>query len=107
MKRTRGSSVVEALVALALAAIATAGLATAATSAVAHLRLARVRDTAVALASSRLEALRAGPRADGDDVVGPFVRRWWADDGRGDAAAADVEVVWGTRAVRLSSEVSP
>jgi hypothetical protein len=107
MSATRGSSVVEALVALGLAGIALAGLAGAAASAGHHLRLARARDTAVGLAVSRLEALRAGPRADGTDTIGPFVRRWWADDGRGDAAAVDVEVAWGTRVVRLASEVSP
>jgi Tfp pilus assembly protein PilV len=107
MSAARGSSVIEALVALALAGITMVGLAAAATGAVANLRRARARDTAVALASSQLEALRAGPRADGSDVVGPFVRRWWVDDGRGDAAAVDVEVAWDARVVRLESEVSP
>lgn len=107
MTGARGASVVEALVALALAGIALAGLAGSATSAVRHLRLARAHDTAVALAVSRLETLRAGPGADGDDVVGPFLRRWWVDDGRGDAGPVDVEVVWGTRRVMLASEVLP
>ncbi len=107
MSAQRGSSVVEALVALALAGIAMAGLAGTAAGAVQQLRLARARDVAVGLAGSRLETLRAGPRSDGTDVVGPFVRRWWADDGRGEADLVDVEVAWGTRVVRLSSEVSP
>jgi Tfp pilus assembly protein PilV len=107
MSARRGSSAVEALVALALAGIAMAGLAGMAAGAVQQLRLARARDVAVGLAASRLETLRAGPRADGSDAVGPFVRRWWAADGRGDADPIDVEVAWGARVVRLSSEVSP
>jgi Tfp pilus assembly protein PilV len=107
MNATRGSSIVEALVALALAGIAMAGLAGAATMSVHHLRLARSRDSAVALAASRLETLRAGPLDDGSEAIGPFVRRWWADDGRGDASPVDVEVAFDDRAVLLSSEVSP
>ncbi|HEV7731563.1 MAG TPA: hypothetical protein VGR62_05340 [Candidatus Binatia bacterium] len=107
MSGTRGISVVEALVALALAGVAMAGMAAVATTTVQQLRLARSRDLAVGLASARLEALRAGPRADGSDVVGPFTRRWWAEDGRGDAAPVDVEVTWETRTVRMTSAVSP
>lgn len=107
MTSARGSSVAEALVALALAGIALAALAASASSTVRSLRLARTRDAAVALAGARLEALRAGPRADGSETIGPFVRRWWVDDGRGDAGAIDVEVSWGNRTVRLASEVWP
>jgi Tfp pilus assembly protein PilV len=107
MSASRGSSVVEALVALALAGIAMAGLAGAARAAVGHLRLARSRDIAVALAASRLETLRAGPLDEGSEAVGPFVRRWSSDDGRGDASPIDVEVAWSGRTVRLASEVSP
>lgn len=107
MSGSRGTSVIEALVAVALAGVAMAGLAAVATATVQHLRLARSRDIAVGLASARLEALRAGPRADGSDVVGPFVRQWWVEDGRGDASPVEVAVTWGTRTVRMTSAVSP
>jgi len=108
----RGSSVAEALVAAALAGVALAGLASAAAVATASLALARDTALGLALAGERLEALRAGPRDTGDDVVrGPagttFVRTWTASDGRGLPASLAVRVDWGTHAVRLESGALP
>ncbi|HZP42898.1 MAG TPA: hypothetical protein VFD84_15505 [Candidatus Binatia bacterium] len=110
--RPRGFSVVEALVGAALAGIALAGLAAVAALATESLRLARDRSTALALATERLELLRAGPRADGaEERVGAggtrFAVAWHAVDGRGDAARLRVHVAWGTRALDLATEAAP
>ena len=112
--RTRpeaGVAVVDALVALGLTGVALAGLAGAAAASVRHLRLARERSVAVALATNRLEALRAGPRGDGrdePDLAGtPAVRTWSSDGGHGDVARLHVEVVWPGGSVRLESEAFP
>ena len=112
MRRRRGTSVVEALFAAALAGVALAGLAATGGLAVRTLRLARDSATALALANGRLEALRAGPRADGSDAsTAPdgtlFGCAWEARDGRGGAAHLDVTVRWGTHAVALSTETFP
>jgi hypothetical protein len=101
--------VVDALVGAALAGIALAGLAAVAGLATASLRLARDTGTALALATERLEALRAGPRSAGDDGwTAPdgtsFTRAWDAGGGRGRPTTLSVRVGWGSRAVALGSE---
>jgi hypothetical protein len=108
-RRTRGSSVVDALVGAALAGIALAGLTAVAGLATQSLRLARDTSTALALATGRLEALRAGPRADGDDRwQAPdgtlFTRTWTHDGGRGRPVGLSAEVAWGRRTVALRTE---
>jgi len=112
MSRPAGFSVVEAMVATALAGVAVAALAGAATVATTSLRLARDMGTAVALASERLEALRVGPRADGDDAwPAPdrtvFARRWRRTGGRGRPAALSVHVAWARHAIDLRTEAFP
>jgi len=112
MTGTRGASVVEALVGAALAGLALAGLAATAQVSVRALTLARQGATALAVAGARMEALRAGPRADGADrVTGAdgtdFTRRWRVADGRGAPAAVTVDVGWGAHVFTLASEVWP
>lgn len=106
-----GTSVVEALVAALLAGAAAAALAATAAVAVPGLRLAREVSVAVALATERLEALRAGPRDDGADrpVVDrtTFARTWRVVAGRGIATRIDVRVVWGSHGVALATEAWP
>jgi Tfp pilus assembly protein PilV len=111
-RRRRGASVAEALVAAVLAGIAAAGLAAVAALARQGLRLARDTSTAVALASEQLEALRAGPAADGSDRPavpggGAFVRVWQVDGGRGAPVRLGVRVSWGARAFALTTEAPP
>ena len=108
-RRRRGSSVVDALVGTALAGIALAGLAAVAGLATQSLRLARDTASALALATGRLEALRAGPRADGDDRwVAPdgtvFSRSWTESGGRGRPVRLSASVEWTGRAVELRTE---
>ncbi len=108
-RRCRGSSIVDALVGAALAGIALAGLAAVAGLATQSLRLARDTASALALAGERLEVLRAGPRAAGDDRwVAPdgtvFARSWTHDGGRGRPVGLSASVVWGRRAVDLRTE---
>jgi Tfp pilus assembly protein PilV len=112
MTGTRGTSVMEALVGAALAGLALAGLAATAQVSAQALRLARNQGMALAVATERLEALRAGPRGAGTDaVVTPdgttFRRTWRVRDGRGAPATLDVDVAWGTHALALGSEVWP
>jgi Tfp pilus assembly protein PilV len=107
-----GFSVVEALVAAALAGIALAGLAAVATLATASLRFARDTGTALALATERLEALRVGPRADGDDGwTAPdgarFSRHWSQGGGRGAPARLRASVTWGGHTIDLRTEAFP
>ena len=108
----RGTSIVDALVGAALAGIALAGLAGTAALASGSLRLARDTGSALALASERLEALRAGPRGDGDDRwIAPdgtvFTRTWTAAGGRGRPAILSSRVAWRRRALALGTEVWP
>jgi Tfp pilus assembly protein PilV len=108
-RRSGGFSVVEAMAGAALAAIALAGLATVATNAAAGARRARDVSTAIALATARLEALRAGPAADGADrphaVDGTaFTRTWTTEGGRGLPLRLRVRVAWDTHAVELATE---
>ena len=107
----RGFALVEALAALGVTAVALAGLSATAASAVRHVRLARDRGAALALATDQLDALRAGPRADGSDepVVGatPFVRTWEVTGGRGDVALLRVQVTWVDGSVRIASGAYP
>lgn len=108
----RGSCVAEALVAAALVGAALTALVSTAGVAVRSLRLARDTGSALALATGRLEALRAGQRTDGADVApGPdgtaFIRRWSATGGRGQPARLEVSVTWGTRTVALATEALP
>jgi Tfp pilus assembly protein PilV len=108
----RGFSVIEALVGVALAGLAMAGLAGVAGLATRSLCLARDAGVALALASERLEALRAGPRADGADTRVAadgtvFARRWQVAGGRGAPLRLSVRVTWGTHAQVLATEVPP
>jgi Tfp pilus assembly protein PilV len=106
-----GFAVVEALVALLLAGVAIAALAAGASAGVRHVRLARERSTALALAADRLDALRAGPRDTGSDeidVAGTrYVRRWRSDGGRGTPLRLGVEVGWADGHVTLESGAFP
>jgi len=107
--RSRGSSIVDAVVGAALAGIALAGLAAVAGLATHSLRLARDTATALALATDRLETLRSGPRAAGTDTwVAPdgstFTRSWSHDGGRGAPVGLSVSVGWGRRTVDLRTE---
>ena len=109
---TRGTSIVEALVGAGLAGIAVAGLAGTAALATASLNLARDTGTAVALASERLEALRAGRRADGDDRwLAPdgtlFSRAWTPAGGRGRPVRLSTRVAWRRRVVVVATEAWP
>jgi len=104
-----GSSLVEVLVALVLTGLA-AGVLAAVTSASGRALVAARRDaTATALGSTRLEALRAGPRVTGADGVSrdgvTYVRRWTATDGRGRPDALDVAVAWPGHGLALSTQV--
>jgi hypothetical protein len=108
----RGSAVAEALVAAALAGVAIAGLAAGARLATEGQRLARDTSTALALASERLEALRAGPRTDGTDATlasdgTSFARSWRTDGGRGRPVRLDVRVAWRGHALALATEAIP
>jgi hypothetical protein len=108
----RGSSIVDALVGAALAGIAVAGLARTAAVASQGLRLARDTGTALALANERLETLRAGPRAEGEDYwTAPdgtvFTRSWTDGGGRGRAATLSTRVAWGARTLVLATEAMP
>jgi len=105
----RGSAIVDALVGAALAGIALAGLAAVARLATETLRLARDTATALALATGQLEALRSGPRTDGEDRwVAPdgtvFVRTWSHEGGRGRPVGLSARVAWGSRVVDLQTE---
>jgi Tfp pilus assembly protein PilV len=106
-----GFAVVEALVALLLAAVAVAGLTATAAAAVRHVRLARERSAALALATDRLEALRAGPRGAGRDEIDAagtrYVRTWTSDGGRGAPVRLQVEVGWPDGHVSLESGAYP
>ena len=110
--RSGGFSVVEALVGAALAGLALGGLAGVAGLTTRSLGLARDGGVALALATERLEALRAGPRADGTDAqVGAdgtvFRRSWQASGGRGDPVRLAVRVAWGGRGLVLTTEAPP
>jgi hypothetical protein len=104
-------ALVEALVGLVLAAVGASVLCAAAASAGQHVRLARERSTAVALAVDRLDALRAGPRVGGSDeldVAGTrYALAWGSAGGRGAPAALAVEVSWTGGRVRLESVAYP
>ena len=109
---TDGFSIVEALVATALAGVALASLSTVAALGRGSLVRARETSVALALASERLEALRAGPRADGSDVrvaAGgtQFSRAWTITDGRGGPTRMRVEVLWRDRRLAVATEVPP
>jgi Tfp pilus assembly protein PilV len=110
--RAGGCSLVEALVAAALAGIAIAALASVASLARRSLLRAREASVALVLASERLEALRAGPRADGGDVQvaaggTSFTREWTVADGRGAPTAIRVEVRWRDQVLAVATEVAP
>jgi hypothetical protein len=104
---------IEALVGLGLAGVGVAGLAATGAVAVQGLHLARETASAVAFATERLEALRAGPRADGaDTVVGSegttFSRRWQVTAGRGRPDRLEVEIRWAAgRRLALTTEAAP
>ncbi len=106
-RRPRGSSVAEALVAAALAGIAVAAVASSARLAGSGLRLSRETSTALALAETQLEALRAAALEDGvDDVTTDgvtFARTWRASGGRGRPTRLAVEVAWRDHRVALET----
>jgi hypothetical protein len=109
--------VLEALASAVVAGLALAGLTAVASLATSGLRLARDTTIALALAAERLEALRVGPRANGDDSrTGPdgtvFARSWRSAGGRGTPARLSVHVAWvagprGRRTLDLATEVPP
>jgi hypothetical protein len=105
----RGSAIAEALIAAALAGIALAAVALVSRLAGAGLRLARDTSTALMLAETQLETLRAGPRDDGtDEVVAEgvrFTRIWGAAGGRGLPPRMTVEVTWPDHRVALETGV--
>jgi type II secretory pathway pseudopilin PulG len=108
----RGSVVAEALVAAALAGVASAALVGTVVSARSAVVAARDASTAVALAESRLEALRAGPRAAGADAPAGndgtvFARSWAVGGGRGLPVTLAVDVAWRGRVVSLATDVWP
>ena len=112
MTRSPGFSVAEALVGTALAGIALAALSAVAGLGTRGLALARDTTVAVALASERLEALRTGPRRDGNDTVRAphgtvFARTWTTAGGRGRPARLAVRVTWERRAVEMGTEALP
>jgi Tfp pilus assembly protein PilV len=106
-----GFAIVEALVALLITAVAVAGLTASAAAAIRHVRLARERGTALALATDRLDALRAGPRdigRDEIDVTGThYVRTWSSTEGRGEPSRLAVEVIWPGGHIELESGAYP
>ena len=106
-----GFAVVEALVALLLAGVAISVLAASAAATVRHVRLARERGVAVALAADRLEGLRAGPRDTGRDEIDAagvhWVRTWSSGGGRGSAVILRVQIEWPDGHVNLDGAVYP
>jgi hypothetical protein len=104
---TRGSSLAEALVAAALAGVALAAVALAARLTSAGLRLARETSTALTLAETQLELLRAAPPVDGaDQVVADgvrFARAWSITGGRGRPTRMAIEVAWPGHRVPLAT----
>jgi len=62
---------------------------------------------AVALASGRLDALRAGPRANGTQTTAPFTADWHVSDGRGHPDRCEVAVTWLGRRLDLATAVLP
>jgi hypothetical protein len=112
MRGNRGWAVIDALASLGLAGVAIAGIAATGGLALRTLRVARDTNATIALATERLEALRAGPRANGSDTTTAtdgtvFTRTWQVTDGRGHATQLSVDVRGGGRAVALTSEVFP
>ena len=102
----------DAIVSLGLAGIAIAGIAGAGGLALRALRVARDTNAAIALAATRLEALRAGPRANGSDTTTAadgtvFTRTWQTTDGRGQVAPLSVDVLRGGHDYVLSTAVFP
>jgi Tfp pilus assembly protein PilV len=106
-----GFALVEALVAMVLAAVAVASLTAASAAAVRHLQVVRARSIALALASDRLESLRAGPRDAGSDEIDVagvrYVRTWSSEPGRGGPSSLRVEVGWAEGHVRLEGGALP
>jgi len=108
--RPDGFGVVEAIVALALAAIAFGALATSAHVGTLALRRSSARQATASAATERLEALRAGPRHSGDDLVtGPpaITRVWTRTPGRGRPDALAVEAECDGSHLALRSAVWP
>ena len=101
----------EVLVALVLTALAAGGLAAVALTSARALTMARRDATATALAVTRLEALRAGPRGDGTDVATvageTYARQWSVVRGRGRPDATGVTLGWGAHDFALASEAWP
>jgi hypothetical protein len=112
MTGTRGWAVIDAVVSLGIAGIAVAAIAGTGGMALRALRVARDSDAAIALATERLEAMRAGPRANGSDIATAadgtrFTRTWRTTDGRGRVTPLSVDVQGGGHDLVLSSEVFP
>ena len=112
MRRPRGTSIVEAIVAAGLGGIAVACLAASTGVATRTLRLARETAMALALADARIEMLRASPRVDGADTWTSadgtrFDRDWTVTAGRGLPARLDARIRWLTHTVQVDTEAMP
>jgi hypothetical protein len=112
MKGNRGWAVIDAVVSLGLAGVAVAGIAGTGGLALRAMRVARDTNATIALATERLEARRAGPRANGSDTATApdgtvFSRTWQTTDGRGQVTPLSVDVQGGGHDVVLSSEAFP
>jgi hypothetical protein len=112
MTGNRGWATMDALVSLGLAGVAIAGVAGSGGLALHVLRVARDTNAAIALATERVEALRAGPRTNGADTTTAtdgtvFTRTWQVTDGRGRPTPLSVDVQGGGRSFTLASEVFP
>lgn len=112
MTGTRGWAMIDALVSLGLAGVAIAGVAGAGGLALRVLRITRDTNAAIVLGTERMEALRAGPRANGSDTTTAsdgtvFTRTWQVTDGRGQPTPLSVAVQSSGRTFTLASEVFP
>lgn len=112
MTATRGSLVVEALVAIALAGGALALLAQGGRTAGSSARTVTQVAAALDVAAERLDALRAWPAPDGSDFVHPANRpecrrSWSSTGGRGLPRSLVVTVTSGRHHIVLASEAFP
>jgi hypothetical protein len=110
--RRAGSGLVEALVAVALVSVVAGATAAAAVCGGRALVLVRRDAAATALGVARLDALRAGPRADGADAPAgsdgtTFARQWRVTPGRGRPDLLDVTLDWPGHRLDLATAVLP
>ena len=108
--RERGFGLVEAIVALGLAAIAFGALAASAHVATRILHRTATHHAATTAALERLEALRAGGRTSGSDVLSglpPVARTWRHAPGRGAVDRLAVETDGDGARMALGTAVWP